>query len=48
VHVTVNGARVGTAHAGAFFANRGGHVGALYLLAGNAVFDDFAGGNTTP
>jgi PKD repeat protein len=48
VRVTVNGALVGTASAGTFFVNRGGHVGALYLLAGNGMFDDFGGGSISP
>jgi len=48
VRVTVNGALVGTASAGTFFVNRGGHVGALYLLAGNGMFDDFGGGSLSP
>jgi PKD repeat protein len=48
VRVTVNGALVGTASAGTFFVNRGGHVGALYLLAGNGMFDDFGGGTISP
>jgi hypothetical protein len=46
VCVTVNGSLVGTASAGTFFVNRGGHVGVLTFLAGNAMLDDFGGGNT--
>jgi PKD repeat protein len=48
VNVTVNGMRIGTANAGSFFVNRGGHVGALYLLASRASFDDFGGGTIVP
>jgi hypothetical protein len=49
VRVKVNGVQVGkTVNAGSFFANRSGHVGALYLYAPNALFDDFGGGSITP
>jgi PKD repeat protein len=48
VRVSVNGVRVGTANAGSFFANRAGHIGVLYALAGRAWLDDFGGGSIKP
>jgi PKD repeat protein len=48
VRVVVNGSQVGTADAGSFFRNRGGHIGVQFLLAGNALFDDFGGGTIAP
>jgi PKD repeat protein len=48
VRVLVDGKVVGTAKAGKFFVNRGGHIGVNYTLAGSAFFDDFGGGNLAP
>jgi PKD repeat protein len=36
-----------TVNVGSFFVNRSGHIGVLYLLAGNAFFDNFRGGRIT-
>jgi hypothetical protein len=48
VRVLVNGEQLGSAEAGSFFVNRGGHTGVLYLGATRALFDDFGGGTITP
>ena len=48
VRVTVNGVQIGSANAGSFFANRGGHIGVINLLTNTARWDDFGGGNIAP
>ena len=52
IEVYRNGTRVGTvtltAADRAYFANRGGYVGLLYVAAPNARFDDFGGGSVAP
>lgn len=48
VRVYVNEALVGEANAGAFFAGKGGRIGLWFIVAANAVLDDFGGGTLTP
>jgi hypothetical protein len=45
VEVFLNNALIGTANAGAFYANTGGQIGLWFLDAFEATFDDFSGGH---
>jgi uncharacterized repeat protein (TIGR01451 family) len=44
VRAYVNGQLIGQAAAGSFFAGQGGHVGLWFIVAADAVLDDFGGG----
>jgi uncharacterized protein len=48
VRVYVNGATIGTANAGGFFAGKGGGVGLWFVEAGAALLDGFGGGTLAP
>jgi uncharacterized repeat protein (TIGR01451 family) len=45
VRAYVNGELIGQVDAGSFFAGQGGHVGLWFIVAADAVLDDFGGGS---
>ncbi len=45
VEAYVNGRFVGEANAGSFFAGKGGRIGLWFIVAADALLDDFGGGN---
>jgi hypothetical protein len=48
VRAFVNGVEIGTANAGSFFVGKGGRIGLWFIVAADAVLDDFAGGTIAP
>jgi hypothetical protein len=48
VEAYVNGRFVGEANSGSFFAGKGGRIGLWFIVAADAVLDDFGGGTVAP
>ncbi len=48
VRVFVDGVLLGSSNAGSFFAGKGGRIGLWFSNAGEAVLDDFSGGDVLP
>ncbi len=48
VEAYVNGRFVGQAIAGRFFDNKGGRIGLWFIVAADALLDDFGGGTIVP
>jgi hypothetical protein len=48
VRAYVNGQWIGEANAGSFFAGKGGRIGLWFIVAADAMLDDFGGGTVAP